>query len=172
MDEPGKRLRLEGFELPDVDRRLEIVANLPPEKRDNVLDVKRMVRRMNPRPKGRHPCFVCGGHRYISQSHHLIEVAKVAGVLHGLAIWDWSPSIPVVWLCPNHHAYEHAMRRVQQEVPPDLSEALGEGLSDRDWDRLIEIDNQRAEAQDRVWGEVREEFRRREDEYRRSKPEQ
>jgi hypothetical protein len=114
------------------------------------------------------------GHRYISQSHHLIEVAKVAGVLRALAIYDWSPSIPVVWLCPNHHAYLHAMTRFKNlnEVPPDFTETLDEELSERGWDRLVEIDEQRDEAHDRIWREVREEFLRREEEYHRSKSEE
>jgi hypothetical protein len=65
----------------------------------------------------------------------------------------------------------HAMRRVKTEMPPELSDALDESLTKRDWDRLIEIDDARIEAQDRVWKEVRDEFLRREEEYRRSKPE-
>jgi hypothetical protein len=115
---------------------------------------------------------VCGWHHYISQSHHLIEVGRVADDLDALAIWDWSPSIPGVSLCPNHHAYLHAMNRVKGKVPPDLFEALNEELSRRDWDRLIEIDDQRVEAYDRVWREVRDEFLRREEAYRRSNPAQ
>jgi hypothetical protein len=143
----------------------------PPSPWGGVEGAKRTVRARNPRPKGKRPCYVCGRHRYISQSHHLIEVARVADVLDALAIWNWSPSIPVVSLCPNHHAYLHAIRRVKKEGRPELSEALNEELLKRDWDRLIEIDDQRAEAYDRVWREVREEFLRREEEYQQSKPE-
>jgi hypothetical protein len=172
VGKPGKKKWLEGLEPPGLMRRLEIMRDFIPEKL-GVEGVKRTVRAMNPRPNGRHPCFVCGGHRYISQAHHLIEVATVAKFLNWMAIYDWSPSIPVVSLCPNHHAYLHAMRRYKNfnDVPPDLTETLGEELSARDWDRLVEIDEQRAEAHDRVLREVREEFLRREDEYRRSKPE-
>jgi hypothetical protein len=88
-----------------------------------------------------------------------VEVGRVAQVLLAMAIYDWAPSIPVVSLCPNHHAYyHHAIRRVKNEKSHELSEALDEELSERDWDRLIEIDAQRIEAQDRVRKEVREDF--------------
>jgi hypothetical protein len=147
-----------------------IAENLGP-KQVGLEGAKRTVRAMNPRPKGRHPCFVCGRHRYISQAHHLIEVGRVADVLDALAIWDWSPSIPLVSMCPNHHAYLHAINRAKGKSRHELSEALGQELSKRDWDRLIEIDDQRAEVHDRVWRAVREEFLRREEAYWRSKPE-
>jgi hypothetical protein len=172
VGKPGKKKWLEGLAPPGVDRRLRIAENLGP-KPVGLEGAKRSVRAMNPRPKGRRPCYVCERHRYISQAHHVIEVARVADVLDLLAIWDWSPSIPAVSLCPNHHAYLHAMRRVKKnQMPPDLSEALGVELSKRDWDRLIEIDDQRVEAYDRVWREVRDEFLRREEAYRRSNPAQ
>ena len=65
------------------------------------------------------------------------------------------------------------MRHVKKnQMPPDLSEALGVELSKRDWDRLIEIDDQRVEAYDRVWREVRDEFLRREEEYKQAKSEE
>jgi hypothetical protein len=173
VGKPGKKKWLEGLEPPGLDRRLDIMANLHPEAGGGGLQgAKRTVRARNLRAKVRRPCYVCGRHRYISQSHHLIEVGRVADVLDALAIWDWSPSILGVSLCPNHHVYLHAMNRVKGKVPPDLSEALNEELSRRDWNRLIEIDDRRAEAHDRVWREVREEFLRREEEYRWSKPEQ
>ena len=170
MGAPSKKKWLEGLKPPDLNRRLEIMENLLPET-GGVEGAKLTIHARNPRPKRKLPCYVCGRHRYISQSHHLIEVGRVADVLDSLAIWDWSPSIPVVSLCPNHHAYLHAMGRVKGKVSPDLSEALKMELSRRDWDRVFEIHNQQAEAHDRVWRAVREEFLRREEEYQRSKPE-
>jgi hypothetical protein len=79
-----------GLEPPGLMRRLDIIEALDPETRErtDAAGVKRTVRAFNPRPKDRHPCHVCGGHKYISQSHHLIEICKVAGVLRTLAIYD------------------------------------------------------------------------------------
>jgi hypothetical protein len=174
VGKPRKKKWLEGLKPPDIKRRLDIIEALDPETRERLdaAGVRRTVRAFNPRPKDRRPCYVCGRHSYISQSHHLIEVGKVAGVLRALAIYDWSPSIPVVSLCPNHHAYEHGLRRIKKDTPPEVSEPLYAELSERDRDRLIEIDDQRMESQDRVWREVREEFLRREEEYHRSKSEE
>jgi hypothetical protein len=173
---PGKKKRwLEGLKPPDLERRLDIaerIAKSVPEKYFTAEGVKRIVRATNPRRKERRPCYVCGRHSYISQSHHLIEVGKVAQALNALAIWDWSPRIPMVSLCPNHHAYLHATGRIKGEVSPELSDALGDEFTDREWERVHEIDDLRAEAHDRVWRSVREEFLRREEEYQRSKSEE
>jgi hypothetical protein len=148
---------------------------LDPETRDrtDAAGVRRTVRAFKPRPKGKLPCYVCGRHSYISQAHHLIEVGKVAGVLRALAIYDWAPTVPMVMLCPTHHAYVHAISRqpANKKPPQELIDA-GEELSEREWDRLIEIEDMRTDAHDSVWREVREEFLRREEEYRRSKSEE
>jgi hypothetical protein len=173
VSKAGKRKWLEGLEPPDLGRRLDIIEALDPETRERIdlAGVNRTVRAFSPRPKERRPCFVCRRHPRISQSHHLVGVGRVARVLHALAIYDWAPSIPVVSLCPNHHAYEHALRRIRDDTPPEVYKPLYAELSDGAWDRLIEIDDRRLEEQDRVWQEVREEFLRREEEYQRSKSE-
>lgn len=147
-------------------RRLEILSAFP-EHKITAEAQKRMVRAANPRPKERLPCHVCGRHRAISQSHHVIEIGKVVKVLNGLAIYDWAPTIPTVVLCPNHHAYEHVLRRAKKKSQSEDSRGLDE-LSEPEWDRLIEMDDTRVEAHDRVWREVREEFLRREAAYRAS----
>jgi hypothetical protein len=103
-----RRKWLEDLEPPELMRRLQIASAFPASKIS--LDrVKRTVRSFNPAPKEKQPCFVCKRHRGISQSHHLVEVGTVAKVLHALAIHDWAPSIPAVSVCPNHHAYDHAI---------------------------------------------------------------
>lgn len=110
MSERGAKRWLEGLEMPDLMRRLDIVSAFPEDKITRK-GVKRMVRTSNPAPKDRRPCFVCGRHRAISQWHHLIEVARVAKVLRAMSIYDWAPSIPAVSLCPNHHSYWHMLDR-------------------------------------------------------------
>ncbi len=160
---------MKDLELPGFERRLDIISTLTEDKVGSA-GVKRTVRAFNPAPKAKAPCYVCGRHRIISQSHHLLEVARVAKVLRAMAIYDWAPSIPMVSLCPNHHAYEHTIRRQRKEVPPEISRALNEELSGAEWDRLIEIDDRREEAHELVWQEVRREFLSRKEAYKKGEP--
>ena len=167
VSKQGKKNPLAGLELPGIERQLETVGTFPVEK-ITLEGVKCTVRAFNPRPKERRACYVCGRHRAVSQSHHVIEIGKVAKVLRAMVIYAWAPNKPIVALCPNHHAYEHAIRRVKSQVPPVLSDALAREVSEHEWDRLIELDDMRAEAHARVWEEVRREFLRREAAYRRA----
>ena len=83
MSERASRRWLEGLEMPDLMRRLDIMSTIP-EDRVTREGVKHTIRAFNPAPKVRRPCFVCGRHRAISQSHHLIEVGLVR---RSLAAW-------------------------------------------------------------------------------------
>jgi hypothetical protein len=159
LSEQRRKNWLTDLEPPGMMRRLEILSAFP-EHKITAEAQKRMVRAANPRPKARLPCHICGRHHAISQSHHVIEIGKVVKVLNALTIYDWAPSIPTVVLCPNHHAYEHVLRRAKKAQSED---SLGlDELSEPEWDRLIEMDDTRVEAHDRVWREVREDFLRRE----------
>lgn len=140
-------------------KRLEILSAFPAHKITPDAQ-KRMVRAVSPRPKERRPCYVCGHHRAISQSHHVVQIGLVTSILNSLAIYDWAPRIPTVSLCPNHHAYEHVLRRAQKPPRPETSAALDE-LSEPEWDRLIEMDDSRLDTHENVWREIREEFLRR-----------
>lgn len=163
-ESPTRRTNwIAGLQPPGLERRLDIAGHFLVEK-ITVAGVKRTVRRLNPAPKAKRPCFVCGRHAGISQSHHLIEVGRVASVLHVLAIFDWAPIIPTVSLCPNHHAYVHALRRARSPLSDDVARELSEG----EWDRLVELGDRRSEAHDGVWQEVRREFLAREEAYRQS----
>ncbi len=103
-----------------------------------------------------------GRYRAISQSHHTVEIGLVIRILNALAIYDWAPRIRTVSLCPNHHAYEHLLRRQKKVVPPEIAEAFRTELSEAEWERLIEMDDARLDANENVWREIREEFLRRE----------
>ena len=148
------------LEMPDLRRRLDIVSEFPVEKVTGGR-VKRTVRRRNPGPKQRRPCFVCGRFRSITQSHHLVEVWRVASVLRAMAIYDWAPEIPVVSLCPNHHAIWHTMNRGREAWPPDLYA----DVPDAEVDRLVEVSELKDEAWEQVWSAVRREFLAREEAY-------
>ncbi len=167
MERRGAKGWLGDLEAPDMMRRLEILSAFPEHKITREAQ-KRLVRAANPRPKERRPCHVCDRHRAISQSHHVIEIGKVVGVLNTFAIFDWAPRIPIVSLCPNHHAYEHVIRRLKAEVSQEFKDALRAELSDRDWDKLFEVDDLRLEAHENLWREIREEFLRREAAYQRT----
>ncbi len=167
MSEQRRKDWLTDLEPPGMMRRLEILSAFT-EHKITAEAQKRMVRAANPRPKERLPCHVCGRHRAVSQSHHVIEIGKVVKVLNALAIYDWAPSIPTVVLCPNHHAYEHVIRRMKRQEPSERWGILMQNLTDPERERLFEMDDARPEIHDRVWWEVREEFLRREAGYRAS----
>ena len=165
MSERGSRRWLEGLEMPDLMRRLDMLSAIPEDKATPE-GLKRTVRALNPAPKVRRPCFVCGRHRAISQSHHLVEVGLVAKVLRSMCIYDWAPPIPAISLCPNHHAYRHALKRRRKA---EISEEGGREISDAEWDRLVEIEERQNASRDSVWQEVRREFLERKEAYRQSK---
>jgi hypothetical protein len=156
---------LAGLEVPDPIMRLDTASRFLPEK-VGAQGVRRTVRALNPAPKVKQPCFVCGRHRTISQWHHLIEVGLVAKVLRRMAIYDWAPSIPAVSLCVNHHSYWHMLNRRRRPLMDEIHQELSEG----EWNRIVGVAERRDVARDSVWQEVRREFLDREEAYRQSKP--
>jgi hypothetical protein len=57
VGKPGKKKWLEGLEPPGIERRIQIAENILP-KTGGLEGAKRSIRAMNPRPKGRRPCYV------------------------------------------------------------------------------------------------------------------
>lgn len=81
--------------------------------------------------------------------------------MHAMSIYDWAPDIPVVSLCPNHHAISHTWNLSRKARPPDL---LAD-VSDAEADKLIEVTELMEKAWDGVWSAVRREFLAREEAY-------
>lgn len=59
--------------------------------------------------KEKENCYVCGKHKTIAQLHHIVPVNQIAKLLNLGVIELCEASTPVVWLCPNHHAYIHEL---------------------------------------------------------------
>ena len=133
------------------ERWLDEAAKWPAHK-VTLKSVREVVRKTSRPPKQREPCFVCYRYKRITHAHHLVEVGKVAKVLHMMAIFDWSPKIPVVFLCPNHHALWHEMNRLGSAF---LSEVMGE-FEKHERDRLVELAEMRDRAKTEVWPSVRQ----------------
>lgn len=127
--------------------RLERAADFPAH-RTTPEAVKDLVRRASPGPKQKEPCFVCGRHQRITHSHHLVEVGQVARVLFSWAVFDWAPKIPVVSLCPNHHAYWH---EISWWGWAEHTEELNEDESNN----IVRLAELCGDAKSRVWAEVR-----------------
>ena len=69
-----------------------------------------------------------------------------------MAIFDWSPKILVVFLCPNPHALWHEMNRLGSAF---LSEVMGE-FEKHERDRLVELAEMRDRVRTNVWPSVRQ----------------
>lgn len=69
-------------------------------------------------PGERQPCFVCGTHRHISESHHIVELAQQYDLGY------LNPNQDFIWLCPNHHAIVHLLisERYKPWTVPDSTE--------------------------------------------------
>lgn len=122
-----------------------------PESKISRAAIKRMVRSKS-RPGRREECAVCGGWRAITHGHHLVSVGVVAEVLESIAVFGWAPEIPVVFLCPNHHAVWHAIEEGGDEV---LRRFLAD-MSDAEMDRTVELAHRRDAARNAVFDRLRE----------------
>lgn len=118
-----------------------------PSHRTTRASVKEIVRKTNPGPSQKKPCFVCGQHRQITHSHHLVKVGRVAAVLYSWAVFDWAPKIPVVSLCSNHHSYCH-------EISRQGWAKYAEELNEDESNNIVRLAELHREAESRVWGEV------------------
>lgn len=106
----------------------EFRSLIPPLSEDERagLDLNAEMRRLNPPPKRRDTCYVCGKYASICHAHHVPALAEVVGVFGVVAAQ--MASIPCVWLCPTHHALWHALHRSPATMKhleswSDLSEA-------------------------------------------------
>lgn len=95
--------------------------------------IRKNTDRSNPEP-----CHICGKYQEIAHQHHLYPVAK-------LAQWaidnNWLARpfrIPVVWLCPNHHAMFHAL--VRKKPILSLWGDLSDGETERMESLILEYD--------------------------------
>lgn len=82
------------------------------------------LRRQCASHKNRKPCFICGRHKSVTEAHHTITLKEISQLLMS---WGSLPEPPVVWLCPNCHAYAHNYRCVD---PSDLEPGILEKIFD------------------------------------------
>jgi ssDNA-binding Zn-finger/Zn-ribbon topoisomerase 1 len=73
------------------------------------------------------PCFACGGHKSIAQSHHVLPLKYCMMMLNTNAISEIET--PLIWLCPNCHAHLHQMLTgrfylARPEVSKEVYDAL------------------------------------------------
>ena len=57
----------------------------------------------------RESCYICGEHKTITQAHHVMPLKDVAQIMSRCELTMEEP--PVVWLCPNCHAYVHKFKQ-------------------------------------------------------------
>lgn len=71
-------------------------------------EIQRIIRAISRQKQGeRQACFVCNKHRFITELHHIIPVKEIALYIHETG--KRNHPMPMVWLCPNHHAYWHKL---------------------------------------------------------------
>ena len=75
---------------------------------DEIKITARNVRKCCSKSGDREPCFVCGEHKLITQSHHIMPLEDCAKWLN---LGVENVLIPTVWLCPSCHAYIHYLMR-------------------------------------------------------------
>lgn len=75
---------------------------------DEQSEVVAIAKRLRNKAKGeKQPCYICGKHGLIAERHHIIPVAELALYIHRSQLSK--VNYLTVWLCPNHHAYWHAL---------------------------------------------------------------
>ena len=82
------------------------------------------------------PCCVCGKHRSITHQHHVITLKKCAKIFNTISIDKINA--PLVWLCPNCHAYVHKL--LKYDFISVLREArIYQSISGDEFETLIAI---------------------------------
>ena len=61
------------------------------------------------KPKEGTVCYICKKHSLISELHHVVPIETLAKMFNELDVPIDKISTPIVWLCPNCHAYAHKM---------------------------------------------------------------
>lgn len=60
--------------------------------------------------KNGEPCYVCSKHAEITELHHVVSVSELTKLLNNKDLDLEELETPVVWLCPNCHAYLHKIK--------------------------------------------------------------
>ena len=92
------------------------------------------VRRLMPMPSSleRESCFICGKHEGITVAHHVVPVSELTTYLNVGWIGVSEVSSPIVWLCPNCHAYVHAALDGNFDVVAPM-------MADDEWNSRFEV---------------------------------
>jgi hypothetical protein len=78
--------------------------------KENMMHIRRETAKANGEVRGIYACSACQKHSLIVEVHHVIPVRAMAEMLVDGA--ELAPNFQVS-LCPNCHAYWHALERVQ-----------------------------------------------------------
>ena len=105
-------------------------------------EVRRRFRAVN---NNKEDCFVCCGYGLITESHHVVHVNEVASLMRkGRIVPPFS--VPVVWLCPNHHKIIHLLdQKTNTEVfsllskPEILALTELEKVRNSWWEKIFEV---------------------------------
>jgi hypothetical protein len=88
------------------------------------------IRKCCSKGEEREPCFVCGKHKLITHSHHIMPLEQCAKWMN---IGVENVRIPTIWLCPTCHAYIHYLMRTNS-----FYKVIGE-VKEEEYKRMCEI---------------------------------
>ena len=101
----------------------------------------------NPRrDKNGTPCAICGKHNSITECHHLISVKTLTDLINDYGLPLESLRTPIVWLCPNCHAYFHKCGDLEDCLTKYIgigSEMIKSGYGQNEMDALSELRRER-----------------------------
>ncbi len=101
-----------------------------------------MVRRKTPVPPDRQPCFICDKYASLCHGHHVMGCREVAEYcasyedIRGLPL-TLPSDVPVVFLCPTHHALWH---RLSDAHGPELHASSLLDLTPDEDNRYAQLD--------------------------------
>lgn len=102
-----------------------------------------MLRRQCAIHRNKEPCRICGQHKDIAQAHHVMSLKEVAQLMSRCRQNMEEP--PVVWLCPNHHAYVHKLAKAGAHAPDLTSDERKKIYA------LVELRNEYMDRQINNW---------------------
>lgn len=102
----------------------------------------KMLRKQCKQHKEKEPCFICGKHKTITELHHVLPLSECSKMMNKLNVK--TIFIPVVWLCPNCHAYAHAIKNARCYKIVDS--VVDGSLSKEEFKRFREIQQLEEEA--------------------------
>ena len=98
--------------------------------------VARRIRQITPRDE-KQPCYVCGKYKQIAHLHHPFPVEDLTLFVLFYDLYSSPLYIPVVWLCPNHHALYHLVEGSCGCLPREDYA----NISDEELEKMSEIAN-------------------------------